>query len=93
MEFVLAAGLFGALIQLTAYVLNLYDRLSHESVWYSGTNAIGCVFTGYYAVVTNTIPFLLLELVWGGAALYKLTQIARVKKKTRRKSRGSRLGQ
>ena len=90
MDFVFAAGLFGAFIQLTVFVVNLYGRLSHDSVWYSGTNAVGCVFTTYYAVVTNALPFLLLELVWGGAALYKLTQIARVEKKTRRKSGGFR---
>lgn len=71
-DIILAVGLIGAFMQLSAYVLNLFGRISHESIPYISSNAFGCILTSYYAVSTQDIPFLLLEIVWGAAAFWKL---------------------
>ncbi len=74
LDIILAIGLLGALIQLAAFVLNLFGKISHESVRYISANALGCVLTSYYAITMQDIPFLLLEIAWGSAAFYKLFQ-------------------
>lgn len=71
-DIILSIGLLGAFIQLVAFVLNLLGRISHNSFSYISANAFGCVFTSYYALMTNALPFLVLEVVWGAFAFYKL---------------------
>lgn len=78
-DIILAVGLLGAFIQLMAYVLNLFGKISHESIPYISANAFGCILTSYYAVSTQDIPFLVLEMVWGLAAFWKL--FGKVRKK------------
>lgn len=78
-DIILAVGLLGAFMQLAAYVLNLFGKISHESIPYISSNAFGCILTSYYAVSTQDFPFLLLEIVWGSAAFYKL--FGKVRKK------------
>ncbi|NYZ60839.1 hypothetical protein H0O01_04050 [Candidatus Micrarchaeota archaeon] len=71
-DLILAVGLFGAFIQLFAFVLNILGKISYNSFSYISANAFGCVFTSYYALMTGSIPFLVLEVVWGAFAFYKL---------------------
>lgn len=71
-DIILAVGLLGAFMQLVAYALNIFGRISHESISYISANAFGCILTSYYAISMQDIPFLLLEMVWGGAAFWKL---------------------
>lgn len=71
-DLLLAIGLLGALILLAAFVLNLAGKISHESIPYISMNAFGCVLTAYYALATDSPPFLILEVAWGGFAFYKL---------------------
>jgi hypothetical protein len=59
-------------MQLVAYALNQFGKISHESVSYVSANAFGCVLTSYYAVSTQDFPFLILEIVWGSVAFCKL---------------------
>jgi len=73
LDLILAIGLFGAFMQLVAYALNIFGKISHESVSYIFANAFGCVLTSYYAVSTQDFPFLILEIVWGSVAFYKLS--------------------
>ena len=72
LDFILAIGLLGAFMQLVAYALNIFGKISHESVSYISANALGCVLTSYYAISTQDFPFLILEIAWGGVAFYKL---------------------
>ncbi len=77
----LAIGIFGALIQLIAFALNLYNKMRNNSAYYVGTNVFGALCTSYYAIVNSDIPFLLLEATWGFFALLKLAEVLRKKKK------------
>lgn len=87
MEFdlIFYVGFFGAAIQLVAYALNLRDKLHHHSLAYLLANALGCCMTVTYAWITWDIPFLMLEVVWGGFAVHKLYEI-KIKKKDNRKN-------
>ena len=71
-DLILAVGLIGASMQLVAYALNIFGKISHESVSYISANAFGCILTSYYAISTQDFPFLILEIVWGAVAFYKL---------------------
>lgn len=71
----LLVGLFGALSQLLVFALNLNGRISNSSVLYVGTNAFGAMFTSFYAIVNNDVPFLVLEATWGFFAFIKLWEI------------------
>jgi len=71
-DLILAVGLLGAFMQLVAYALNIFGKISHESIRYISANAFGCVLTSYYAISTQDFPFLILEIVWGSVAFYKL---------------------
>lgn len=72
LDFILAIGLLGAFMQLIAYALNIFGKISHESVSYISSNAFGCILTSYYAISMQDFPFLILEIVWGAVAFYKL---------------------
>jgi len=72
LDFILAVGLLGASMQLVAYALNIFGKISHESIRYISANAFGCVLTSYYAISTQDLPFLILEITWGSVAFYKL---------------------
>jgi len=68
-------GTTGLLLLLSAFVLNLLKRLGTDSVTYYILNVVGCVLLSYYAIVINSIPFLILESVWGLFAIFKLITI------------------
>jgi len=72
LDFILAIGLLGAFMQLVAYALNIFGKISHESVSYISANAFGCILTSYYAITMQDLPFLILEIAWGSVAFYKL---------------------
>jgi hypothetical protein len=74
-------GFFGAFIQLVAFVLNLRGKLSHDSNYYAGANAVGCCMTASYAYITGDVPFLMLEVTWGLFAFHKWFGLISKKKK------------
>ncbi|VVB98297.1 Uncharacterised protein [uncultured archaeon] len=74
-DFNLAIGIFGALVQLVAFALNLTGKLRYDSTAYVGANAFGTVLTSYYAYASNTLPFLMLEATWGAVSFWKLAGI------------------
>lgn len=74
LDVVLAIGIFGVFVQLIAFALNLYERISTDNWFYIIANSFGCLFTIYYSIMTESLPFLVLEVVWGAFAFYKLGQ-------------------
>jgi len=40
-------------------------------------NIVGCMFLTYYAIALHSIPFMILEGVWGLSSLVKLVIILR----------------
>lgn len=68
-------GSIGVGLLLLGFVLNLTRILSERHPVYLGLNVVGCALAGYYAWIGGQIPFVVLEGVWGLAALVKLVNV------------------
>ena len=62
-------GILGAGITLLAFVLNQMDIWKNDNVRYDFLNLIGSSLLVLYAVLLQTYPFLVLNLVWGIVSL------------------------
>jgi hypothetical protein len=68
-------GSIGVGLLLAAFVLNLARKLNERHPVYLLMNVVGCVLACFYAWVGGQIPFVILEGVWGTAALVKLALV------------------
>ena len=75
------AGIIGLLLILFAFALNLFHFLNQRSISYNLMNIIGSGFLAYYALVLNSVPFLILQIVWGIFSLIKLIHVLVKRKK------------
>lgn len=57
-------GVIGAGLILLAFTMNQLRRWSTESLVYDVVNSVGSLLLVIYAVLLNSIPFLILNLVW-----------------------------
>jgi len=65
-------GSIGVGLLLLAFALNLLKVLTAQSRIYLLMNLIGSLLAAWYAWAGQIYPFVVLELVWGGAALGRL---------------------
>ena len=65
-------GSIGVGLLLVAFVLNLVNVVSEHSSLYLLMNLVGAFLAAYYALATGSYPFVVLEIVWGMAALIRL---------------------
>lgn len=65
-------GSAGVFLLLLAFALNILKKLSESSPVYLLMNFIGALLAAWYAYEGRIIPFIILELAWSGAALYRL---------------------
>jgi len=65
-------GVLGASIILVAFSLNQTNKLTVESRWYDGLNALGSVLLLVYAVLLVSYPFMILNAVWLLVSLHGL---------------------
>lgn len=78
MDIAQLAGSIGVGLLLLAFVLNLAKILSESDWKYLAMNLIGAGLAAWYAFAGGSIPFVILEAVWGLAALIRL--ISTIKK-------------
>ena len=65
-------GVAGMITLLIGFVLNLFKFVHADSVLYDLLNVLGCACLAVYAYALGSIPFLILELIWGIFSLYEL---------------------
>lgn len=65
-------GITGMLILLIAFFLNIFKILSVDSRKYNALNVVACTLLLIYAGILKSIPFLILNTLWGTASLIKL---------------------
>jgi hypothetical protein len=65
-------GSVGVGLLLLAFALNVMGRLSEQGVLYLLMNLIGAGLSAWYALASGSLPFLVLEGVWGLVALLRL---------------------
>lgn len=75
MEFHLIIGIAGMIFILIAFLLNLFKMLLQDTSTYCLMNAVGGILLGYNAYVTNSVPFLVLEIVWTISSVFRLYRI------------------
>ena len=73
-------GSAGVGLLLLAFVLNLLRMLSEKHPAYLTMNVLGAALAAWYAWVGGVVPFVILESVWGGAALIRLMGVVAGKK-------------
>ncbi len=71
-NFAVIIGIIGMIFLLTAFALNLFKKITQDSLIYNIFNIIGAGFLAYYAYILNSIPFLILQVIWILFAVYKL---------------------
>jgi hypothetical protein len=68
-------GVFGLLMILMAFAFNLFHFLSQRSIPYNLLNILGSAMLAYYAIILSSIPFLILQIVWGLLSIIKLIHV------------------
>lgn len=71
-------GFVGLFLILVAYELNITKKLKTTSIKYSVMNVFGSAILAYYAIQLGSVPFFLLQLVWGFSALIILIKTIRL---------------
>lgn len=75
-DYNLILGIIGMVLLLGAFALNLMKIMAQDSYVYILLNMFGGGISTYYAVTLHAVPFVILEAVWTGFAVYKLIQVA-----------------
>ena len=72
-NFTVIIGAIGMIFLLTAFALNLFKKITQDSLIYNIFNIIGAGLLAYYAYALKSVPFLVLQTIWISFAVYKLT--------------------
>jgi hypothetical protein len=64
MQYTTLIGIAGASIILVAFLLNQAGKMNAQSKWYDAINAIGSLVLIVYAILLDSVPFVLLNTVW-----------------------------
>lgn len=68
-------GVAGLILILVAFTLNLTHKLTPKSTVYNLLNVFGSVCLAYYSWFLGSIPFFILQIVWGLLSLAKLFHV------------------
>jgi hypothetical protein len=72
MDYITILGIVGLVLILVAFFFNLIHKFNSKSKKYLLLNIFGSALLAYYALYLNSIPFFILQIVWGVMALIKL---------------------
>jgi len=61
---ILFIGILGSVLCILALAITLYNGKFGESNLYKILNLTGGIFLLYYAIVTDSLPFIILESIW-----------------------------
>jgi|CXWL01.1.fsa_nt_gi hypothetical protein len=69
MDGVTTIGVLGAGLLLVAFVANQFGKLNARSFLYDILNFVGAGLLVWYAILLDSLPFLILEGIWALVAL------------------------
>jgi hypothetical protein len=72
MDFALLICLAGMAIVLTAFILNVLHKLKASDHSYLILNIVGSLLLIWYAALLQSLPFLILNVIWVLSALWGL---------------------
>ncbi len=67
-------GVIGAALLLVAFACEKFGILKNDSVPYDTLNLLGAGLLTWYAVLLNSIPFIVLEGIWALVAAYYIVR-------------------
>lgn len=73
----LFVGLMGMSLILIAFAGDLFKKITEDHVIYNMMNIIGGLALAYYAYSLDSVPFLILQVVWVACSAYKLMLICK----------------
>jgi len=62
-------GIIGMALILLAFLLNQLGKWKNEYLIYDFTNLVGSILLFYYAVALDSLPFMIINVVWGIVSL------------------------
>ncbi len=62
-------GVVGAALLLAAFIADALNLMEDEGLWYNILNFVGAALLTWYAVLINSVPFIVIEAVWAAVAL------------------------
>ena len=68
-------GIVGLLFILVAFALNLSHKLTVKSKTYNWMNVLGSGCLAYYSWFLGSVPFFILQIVWGLLSFTKLIHL------------------
>jgi hypothetical protein len=71
----LIIGIAGMILIVAGFLLNIIHKINVKSSSYLWLNIFGCIFLFYYSWTIQSIPFAILQAVWGLAALIKFIHL------------------
>ena len=71
-------GSMGVFILLLAFILNLLNKISRESLSYIVMNVSGAALACYASYLINYIPFIILEGIWTIVSLVALLKYHKI---------------
>jgi hypothetical protein len=74
MDMATLIGSIGVALLLLAFVLNLLKLLRADTRLYMSLNLVGAALACYSSYLIEFVPFVVLEGVWAGAALFALVR-------------------
>lgn len=70
----LLIGTVGAALLLIAFTLEKFELLQNNSFEYNMLNFIGAALLTWYALILNSVPFIVLEGIWALIAFWYLVR-------------------
>ena len=64
MDIVTLIGVVGAVLLLAAFIGDAINVMEDEGFWYNLVNFLGAALLTWYAVLINSVPFIVIETVW-----------------------------
>jgi nicotinamide riboside transporter PnuC len=70
-------GTLGVSILLSAFFLNLFNKISQDKPWYEMLNIAGAAIACYASVLLHYVPFIILEASWALVSIMGLIKFYR----------------
>ena len=71
-------GTLGMFFILAAFILDEFvKKFNQDTIQYNTLNIIGSSLLIYYAFSLNSLPFIILNIVWFTVAIFKLIKIVK----------------
>jgi hypothetical protein len=73
-------GITGMMCILIGFLLNQVQKWKHDSIEYDTVNLVGSVLLTIYSINLESMPFIILNVVWAAVSLKDIYKFVKLKK-------------